>query len=259
MGVYALLAVNFQEVVHSVRTGNVDVAKPQRFAGGPNEHPQQCPPHPQRSRGHGSCGCGPALEQGSRPRAASTPPPRRWPNGSIASRLKASLACATVPQSLFHRQAKSRSPQPMRSRDCAGSARPRQAHRRRTRRLPGVRLAHPQTPRPQPALRPSSRQPTQASLRARDTRRDHPPRHQEARPLQCHRPPHHRDRHWRRKRSPRHRLGVCLMSAIDDAFPRRLRAGHLPGSRGRKALSPSWSSRRRLLRQSLGVNASSAS
>lgn len=32
------LTVNFQEVVQSVRAGNTDVARPQGFVWGPNEH-----------------------------------------------------------------------------------------------------------------------------------------------------------------------------------------------------------------------------
>src|SRR5882757_8349030 len=40
-----VLAVNFQEVVHSVRTGNADVAKPQCIAEGSNGHPQECQRH----------------------------------------------------------------------------------------------------------------------------------------------------------------------------------------------------------------------
>jgi hypothetical protein len=56
------LAVNFQEVVHSVRAGNSDVARRQRFAGVPNGHGQECPSHAQRSRGHGPVIVVPASE-----------------------------------------------------------------------------------------------------------------------------------------------------------------------------------------------------
>jgi thioredoxin reductase (NADPH) len=38
------LAVSFHQVVHPVLSEEAGVAKPQRFRGGPDEHPQECPP-----------------------------------------------------------------------------------------------------------------------------------------------------------------------------------------------------------------------
>lgn len=47
------LNVNFQEVVHSVRRVNADVARPQRFARGPNGRSPECTPDTARSRTDG--------------------------------------------------------------------------------------------------------------------------------------------------------------------------------------------------------------
>ena len=51
------LAVNFQEVVHSARTVNADVAKRTVIRGGPNGHSQECATDAERSRGDGTKRC----------------------------------------------------------------------------------------------------------------------------------------------------------------------------------------------------------
>ena len=162
----------------------------QLHTGGPNEHPRQCPPDAQRSRGYGPRRRGSTGSARPPPPASSTPRPRPSPSGSRASRPRASLVCATDPQNLFHRQAKSRSPQPMPSRLCAVSAAPRST-------------SPPSSASPRPPSRASSNDAASAcsrpraagaktTLRTREARRDHPYRHQKARPFQCHRPSHHR-------------------------------------------------------------------
>lgn len=50
------LGVSFREVVHSDRTEETGVTKPQHSPEGPNEHPQECPPHAAASRGNGAVG-----------------------------------------------------------------------------------------------------------------------------------------------------------------------------------------------------------
>lgn len=75
------LDVNFQEVVHLVRTQEAEVAKLQRSTECPDEQPQECSPDAERSRGHGAV-CGNGTEQCTPPRASSTPRRRWWPNGS---------------------------------------------------------------------------------------------------------------------------------------------------------------------------------
>ena len=59
------LGVGFQEVVHLVRTEEAEVAKLQCSTERPDEHPQECSPDAERSRGHGAV-CGSRTEQGRR-------------------------------------------------------------------------------------------------------------------------------------------------------------------------------------------------
>ena len=62
-GSNARLGVGFQEVVHLVRTEEAEVAKLQCSTERPDEHPQECSPDAQRSRGDGAV-CGSRPQQG---------------------------------------------------------------------------------------------------------------------------------------------------------------------------------------------------
>jgi hypothetical protein len=58
-------AVSFQEIVHSVLTGNAEVAEAPAIRG-TEGHSQECTADTERSREHGPCGGRPSAEQGRR-------------------------------------------------------------------------------------------------------------------------------------------------------------------------------------------------
>ena len=187
----SLLAVNFQEVVHSVRTGNADVARPQQFAGGPNGHPRECPPDPKRSRGHGSRRRGSRAEQGRRrPPVQHHAQDRRQMGRALQSARRRWFARPILKTS-FIAKPNSRSPQPTPSRLCAASAAPRSTSRPRL----GISKATVSRILKRRGLSLlSSLEPQEPSPRYE---REKPGeiihhRHQKARPLQQHRPSHHR-------------------------------------------------------------------
>ena len=173
--------------------------------GGPDEHPQECPPDAAQSSRAGAAGGG----RGTDPEGGGRRLRGLRQNGAQMGRaLQGRRPCrparpllpaaSPAPADAWRHVATDRSPAP--------PALDRQADRRGGRRLAGHRQPHPAAPRPEPAQGARAGR-AGAALRARASRRTDPHRHQEARPLRARRPPHHR-RSNRPEQQPRHRLGV---------------------------------------------------
>ena len=208
------------------------------MSGGPDEHPQECPPDAARSRAHGQHGSRRADAEGRRVSRRRLPA-HGAQMGRALSSAKAWPDCRTAargPQRLYRPTPHSRSIErieALRRQRLTGKA-----DRRRDRRLAGHREPRPQAPGPQQAERPGAGR-AGAPLRARTAWRTDPHRHQEARQVRPDRPSHHR----RSNRPKQRRRGVgweFVHVCIDDCLAHRLQPDH---ARRDASEAPSPSSR----------------
>src|SRR6266566_9690158 len=204
-GTETRLDVNFQEVVHSIRTGNVDVAKPQRFAEDRMDTHKNARLTPKGREEMVRAVVDRGMTKAAAARQFNTTPKTvgKWVDRFLAEGVGGLRDRSSRPLS---------SPVqiPPATCDAVESLRRERhtqgAHRNRARYLQSQCLAHSRTPRPQPALQPRAAE-SPPTLRAREARRNHPSRHQKTRPLpQC-----WPSRHWtphRLLQQSRRRLGI---------------------------------------------------